>query len=297
MANWLRESWPNLLTLPTMCRKSSWYRIRKASEWHHKCLYLSRDVMTPGVKQDSRIWCHTWAMYFLLRADLCRFKHGVYLRSFMRLLNKWLPSTCCCPLSHEELGESPVCVVLPSSFIHSGRGCGQARRDSERQLLSYGWAQVLGEHQAWLMPLVMEWEFQWEMEREVQVGLKDEYRFTKWSLHEVQGYSRRSWNQARVPNPGEIREGSFQELSGFLSYLRWDRTSQLPSCQLCAALHFNSPGHVLVMCWPLSTRLASSFLPCYKYWRFHLQIWTLIQQEFKQLAHRCTRKESNRARF
>lgn len=52
----------------------------------------------------------------------------------------------------------------------------------------------------------------------------------------------------RVPNPGDVREGSFQELSGFLSYLQWDRTSQLPSCQLCAALNFNSPGHVLVMC-------------------------------------------------
>ena len=29
------------------------------------------------------------------------------------------------------------------------------------------------------MPLVMEWEFQGEMEREVQVGLKDKYRLTK----------------------------------------------------------------------------------------------------------------------
>ena len=117
MVNWLRESWPNLITLPTMCRKSSWCRIRKASEWHHKCFYLSRDVMTPGARQDSRIRCRTWAMCFLLRADLCRFRQGIYLRSFMRLLNKWFPSTCYCPLSNEELGESPC---LPVSYTLVG---------------------------------------------------------------------------------------------------------------------------------------------------------------------------------
>ena len=103
-----------------MCRKSSWCRIRKASDWHHKCFYLSRDAMTPGARQDSRIRCRTWAMYFLLRADLCRFRHGIYLRSFMRLLNKWLPSTCYCPLSNEELAESRVWSCLPVSYTLVG---------------------------------------------------------------------------------------------------------------------------------------------------------------------------------
>lgn len=36
-----------------------------ASRWHHNHLFfLSRDLMLPGIRWDSRIWCHIWAMCF-----------------------------------------------------------------------------------------------------------------------------------------------------------------------------------------------------------------------------------------
>lgn len=118
----LRESQPNLITyaVPTGCRTSSWCHVRKASEWHHDRLYLSRGVMTPGTRQDSRIRCHIWAMYFLLRAYLCRFRHGIYLHSFMYLLNKWLFNTCYCPLLKLELREPRLWSCLPVSYTLVG---------------------------------------------------------------------------------------------------------------------------------------------------------------------------------
>lgn len=88
--------------------------------------------MTPGTRQDSRIRCHIGAMYFLLRAGLCSFRHGSYLCSFIHLLKAMVTKHLL--LSIIELGawERAQRVVLPSSLIQSSRGCRQAHGDSQR---------------------------------------------------------------------------------------------------------------------------------------------------------------------
>lgn len=120
----LRDGQPSLATYSarTVCRTSNGRHGGKVSEQHHKYLYsLSRDLMTPGARWNSRIRCRIWAMYFLLRADLCTFRQGIYLCSFIPLLNKWLLNTCYYPLLYWKLQREHGHMVLPSSYLRSGR--------------------------------------------------------------------------------------------------------------------------------------------------------------------------------
>lgn len=71
------------------------------------------EMWWPDITWDSRIWCPRWALPF--DSDLCRFGHGVFMRSSIHLLSKWYLSTCYCPFVHSVLGTWPWYMVLPSS--------------------------------------------------------------------------------------------------------------------------------------------------------------------------------------